>query len=174
MHLWNLQIIASFIKNNRGIFLADKRMLVYTFVFTIVFLALLFWFFGFGKPAKFSDIKVGGRDFKVWLADTPASRTKGLSGKELMSEDEGMFFIFDSPGDYGFWMKGMLFPIDIVWIRGDKVVSFSENVSPEPGKSIFGLTTYHPSEPVDRVLELNAGMVAKYGLKVGDMIEFKL
>lgn len=149
-------------------------MLVYTFLFTIIFLALLFWFFGFGKPAKFSDIKVGERDFKVWVADTPASRTKGLSGKAFMSEDEGMFFIFDSTGDYGFWMKGMLFPIDIVWIKGDKVAGFSESVQPEPGKTIFGLKSYHPPEPIDRVLELNAGMVAKYGLKVGDVIKFNL
>jgi len=57
-------------------------------------------------------------------------------------------------------------------LSGNKIVGFQENAQPEPTKTIFGLTTYYPPEEGDKVLELNSGTVAKYGLKVGYIVEF--
>ncbi len=124
-------------------------------------------------------ITIAGKKFRVEVADTFASRAKGLSGHAPLAENEGMLFIFDAPGNYGFWMKGMKFPIDIIWIRGDKVVGLTENV-PVP-KGIFDFKTYYPPEPVypargeisggaDKVLEVKAGTVGKYGFRVGDTV----
>ena len=124
-------------------------------------------------------ITIGGKEFRVEIADTFASRARGLSGHAPLAEDEGILFIFDAPGNYGFWMKGMKFPIDIVWIRGDKVVGVSENL-PVPS-SMLDFKTYYPPEPVypvrgeisrgaDKVLEVKAGAVEKYGFKIGDMV----
>lgn len=102
------------------------------------------------------------------VADTPQSRAQGLSGRTGLKEDEGMLFVFDQPGKYGFWMKDMLFPIDMVWISADGTVVYVEqNISPD---------TYFNSEPPQTfvneasakyVLELSANQAEKYGLYLG-------
>ncbi len=81
-----------------------------------------------------------------------------------------MLFIFDKPGAYSFWMKGMKFSIDIIWIANNKIVGFVENAELPDGLKI---PTYKPSAAIDKVLELNAGTVARDGIKIGDTIIFQ-
>ena len=52
------------------------------------------------------------------LADTSSERTKGLSYRTEIPK-EGMLFIFPNKGIQGFWMKDMLFPIDILWLTDE-------------------------------------------------------
>jgi uncharacterized membrane protein (UPF0127 family) len=73
---------------------------------------------------------------------------------------------------YPFWMKDMKFPIDIIWISGKTIAGFAESVNPEPEKTIFSLTSYSPPQPVDTVLEINAGLVKQYGFQIGDQVAF--
>ncbi len=118
-------------------------------------------------------LTVGNQNFEVGIADNALTRAQGLSGRPFLAEKEGLFFIFSSLGKNGFWMKGMNFPIDIVWIKDDRVIGFSENLQPEPGKNILNFSIYYPPEEVDKVLEVNAGAVAKYNLKIGDAASLK-
>ncbi len=132
-----------------------------------------------------AEVKIGENVFAVEVASTTISRVRGLSGRNGLAENEGMFFIFDELGTNGFWMKDVKFPIDIIWIAGDspsqisqgeiwegKVVGFAENAAPEPGVPLWKLKIYYPPELVDRVLEVNAGMVKRLGIKVGDRVKF--
>ena len=150
-----------------------KNLVIFVLVILFVLIAFIYKFF-ISRPVLNSNsavLKIGEQEFQVEVAKDNASRSRGLSGREYLASEQGMLFIFGTAGNHGFWMKGMKFPIDIVWIRGDKIVGFAENLQPELEKSIFSLTTYYPSEAVDRVLEVNAGMGQKYDLKVGDSIE---
>ena len=104
------------------------------------------------------------------IADNAVRRAQGLSGRPSLGENEGLLFVFPSPGNNGFWMKDMKFPIDIVWISGDKIIGFSENLQPEPEKSVFSLPIFYPPGMADQVLEISAGAVAKYNLQVGDAV----
>ena len=115
-------------------------------------------------------ISIGGKTFNAELAQTMLQQMRGLSGRDGLPEDGGMLFLFSNSGSYGIWMKDMKFPIDIVWVRGDKVVGSAENAEPEPGKPLWSLKIYYPPEEIDRVLEMNAGTVQKYGLKVWDSV----
>ena len=117
-------------------------------------------------------VTIRGKEFAVDLADTMARQARGLSGREELSENEGMYFIFNSTGTRGFWMRDMKFAIDILWIRDNRVVGVTENMLPEPDKNIFTYTKYYPPEPVDRVLEVLAGTVAREGFKAGDEVKF--
>ena len=151
----------------------SKNLVIFALVLLFVLIAFIYKFFIAQSPlkTKFTALKIGGQELQVEVAKDFISRSKGLSGREYLDTDRGMLFIFDVPGNHGFWMKGMKFPIDVVWIRGDKIVGFAENLQPELEKSIFSLTTYYPPEAVDKVLEVNAGIVQKYNLQVGDSIE---
>ncbi|MDP3949016.1 MAG: DUF192 domain-containing protein [bacterium] len=116
---------------------------------------------------------MGNQTFEVGIVDNALTRAQGLSGRPSLGENEGLLFVFSSPGNYGFWMKGMNFPIDIVWIKNDRVIGFSENLQPEPSKNIFNFSIYYPPGETDKVLEINAGAVKKYNLQVGDKINLK-
>ena len=53
----------------------------------------------------------------VLVADTPQERAVGLSGYAGLPENVGMLFVFPEPRQPSFWMKGMEFSLDLVWIR---------------------------------------------------------
>ncbi|MDO8467237.1 MAG: DUF192 domain-containing protein [bacterium] len=112
-------------------------------------------------------LDIGGVILNVEIADTAGARSIGLSGHAPLADNEGMYFIFPIPAIYPFWMKGMIFPIDVVWLRGEKIVGIAENAAvPGSGK----LEIYSPPSLVDRVLEINAGMAKKLGLVEGGMV----
>jgi uncharacterized membrane protein (UPF0127 family) len=117
---------------------------------------------------------IDGHQFKLHLAISPIDREKGLSIFSSLPQDEGMLFIFPISSYYGFWMKDMKFPIDILWIEGDKLVGFKSNAPALAVKNISDLPIYNPPEPVDKVLEINAGLAEKYGFKAGDAVSIKL
>jgi uncharacterized membrane protein (UPF0127 family) len=126
-------------------------------------------------PKTASSLALKGHIFYIDLADTMAKRSQGLSGRTSLRDDQGMFFIFPYYSKQSFWMHGMNFPIDIVWIAGDEIVDITRNApAPLEGESDMELTLYSPSAPVNRVLEINAGLSDKYGFKIGDKITLKL
>ena len=123
-----------------------------------------------GKQLPTKALSIGEKTLNVEIADTIASRTRGLSGRGFLSEDDGMFFIFPYSAIQYFWMKGMKFPIDIIWISGDKVVGMVVGAEPETGPDY---EIFNSPEPVDKVLEINAGLTQKLGIKTGDQIQLQ-
>ena len=107
---------------------------------------------------------------KVEVADTMLKKAKGLSGREMLKENSGMLFVFEKPGKPTFWMAGMNFPLDIIWINGNKIVDISKNI--QPPKNTGGLPAiFSPSTGINKVLELSAGAVEKFGIKINDEIK---
>ncbi len=106
---------------------------------------------------------------EVEVANTRASRELGLSGRERMGDDEGLLFVFDEPGRYGFWMKDMKFSLDIIWInQNGVVVDIERKVTPESYKE--KKTFINKSEAV-YVLEINSGLSEKFGLYLGSKVK---
>jgi uncharacterized protein len=119
-------------------------------------------------------IEINGKEIKVEIADSSQERSKGLGGRESLASDSGMLFIFPDKGQYSFWMKGLKFPLDLIWIRDDVVVDIIENVpSPRPNQQDEDLPIYQSRIEVDKVLEVNAGVVERFQIKVGDKIILK-
>ncbi|MFH1078289.1 MAG: DUF192 domain-containing protein [Patescibacteria group bacterium] len=102
---------------------------------------------------------------RIEIVDKDAGRMRGLSGRTSLDQDAGMLFVFDERGFYPFWMKEMLFPLDIVWIDEGKVVDVATLQPPKEGKNIP--PSHIPFAQADRVLELNAGMAGDLGLVKG-------
>lgn len=152
----------------------NKKVMIFLAIsLLVVILVAAFFIFQKDRQFSLSEVEIGEVVFKVEVAESMASRAKGLSGRESLGEDEGMLFIFNSTGKRSFWMKDMKFPIDIIWISEDKIAGLEKNVKPEPDKNLFNLTNYISPEGVDKVLEINAGLADKFGFKVGDEIGIK-
>lgn len=114
-------------------------------------------------------VRVGSTQFEVSVSDEPREYTQGLMGKDTLPSDSGMLFIL--PGEYRpvFWMKNMKFPLDIIWIKDNRVLDIHEEV-PIPTGSRF--LTYSPKENVNMVLEVAAGTVKKNQIQIGDLLWF--
>ncbi len=111
-------------------------------------------------------IKIGETSIKVDVADTDSERRQGLSGRGELEEGEGLLFVFERVGTYGFWMKDMNFAIDIIWIGEDKkVVGIERSVEPSTYPTIF----YPPSE-VLYVLEVPATFSDATNINVGQSL----
>jgi len=138
----------------------------------LVFAMVVGWYFLARRTS--SDVQtliVNDKVFRIDIAETMADRARGLSGRDGLRDDEGMLFIFPIAGKYSFWMKDMLFPIDMVWIRDARIVGVTANVPPpESGTSMLRLENYPPPSAVDMVLEVVAGEAEKAGMKVGDLV----
>ncbi len=91
--------------------------------------------------------------------------------RESLDADKGMLFIFEEEGEYPFWMKNTLIPLDIIWIdRNKEVVFISKNTKP---CEVDSCSIINPNRKSQYVLELSGGMVDKIGLNVGEKIIFK-
>ncbi len=110
---------------------------------------------------------VGAAKFSVQIVDDQRSRAQGLSGRKELGSNEGMLFVFENQGLHSFWMRGMEFSLDFIWIRDGCVVGIERNAPPDNSTNP---KVYFPPEPIDNVLEINAGMSNIFNLKVGDEV----
>ena len=109
--------------------------------------------------------------FYAELAMTDAQRTKGLMYIEHLDENKGMLFIFDEENIYPFWMKNTLIPLDMIWInKNNEIVFIKKNALPCQENICYNI---EPNRPAIYMLEINAGMVDKMGISLGDLINFK-
>ncbi len=118
-----------------------------------------------------SEVKIGEIVIPVEVAKTEMQRKKGLSNKESLPEGQGVLFVFAQKDIRPpFWMKDMNFAIDIIWIDDDKIVEIDKNIQP-PAKDTpdSELTLYTPNQPIDYVLEVNAGFSEENNIEVGDI-----
>ena len=119
-----------------------------------------------------AEIAVGGVPLTVELAYLPADTSLGLGYREGLGPGTGMLFLFEGPAPRSFWMRGMQFCIDIVWIENGVIQGAAESVCPEPaGTADADLTSYVSPVPVTYVLEVPAGWLDAYGLGVGTPVE---
>lgn len=90
----------------------------------------------------------------------------GLSHRESMPEHHGMLFVLDSSKEHVFWMKGMIFPLDIIFIGKDmRITEILENLQP-----CEECPVYFPKVPPAFALEINAGLSRRYGIEKGDTL----
>ena len=110
---------------------AQQKKFVFFLILAVIVGMLVAWKF---LPRATNDqknlrrLKVGQAEVRVEVAVTAEQKSRGLAGRENLAEGEGMMFVFDQPGQYGFWMKGMKFPLDFVWIADNKVVEITEDI----------------------------------------------
>jgi uncharacterized membrane protein (UPF0127 family) len=124
------------------------------------------------SPLQTAEITVGGVPLTVELAYLPADTSLGLGYRQGLAPGTGMLFLFEGPAPRSFWMRGMQFCIDIIWIENGVIQGAAESVCPDPaGTADTDLTSYVSPVPVTYVLEVPAGWLGAYGLGVGTPVE---
>lgn len=122
-------------------------------------------------PPKQTQIKVGEAFINIEVADTQVLRTKGLSSRDSLASDSGMLFIFPETKKHRFWMKGMKFSLDFIFINEGKVVDLLRNVPPPlPKQADNSLPVYEPVAVINMMLETNSGFIDAHNIKVSDNV----
>ncbi len=116
------------------------------------------------------NVTVNGINLFTDIASTGDQRSKGLAVKDDLKESEAMLFVFSKENEYGFWMNGMKFPIDIIWLDSDREVVHIEHSLEPCGPD--SCPTYKPDSEALYVLETVAGFATKYDVVEGTLIEF--
>lgn len=141
----------------------------YTIVIVCALTALLLIYYHF-RPLS-SKVRIGPHVFTVEVAATETQKELGLGGRASMPEDHGMLFPYDHKEEYNYWMRGMQFPLDFIWIDGETVADITQNFPPPVATGGIPAIV-KPNVPVDKVLELNAGIIARDHIATGDAVEF--
>jgi uncharacterized protein len=99
-------------------------------------------------------------------------RAMGLMFRASLPKDRGMLFVFDQPDFHTIWMKNCKFPIDIVWLDGDRrVVDVAPSVPPCKAEPC---PVYQPMRRAIYVVEMNAGEAGREKVARGAVVDFKL
>jgi uncharacterized membrane protein (UPF0127 family) len=118
-------------------------------------------------PLPRTTVVIAGRArVSAEVARTDRERQLGLSHRRSLGDGEGMLFLFGGVGPASIWMKDMRFSLDILWVRGGRIVMIKERAQP--------LRPDRPPEiftaEADSVLEVPAGFAAANGISVGDAV----
>lgn len=133
-----------------------------------VFGALYFIFNDKKNKPEYIPLTIGASTLKVEVAKTFEERNRGLCCRDHLPQNQGMLFVYDRPGDYGFWMKDTLIPLDMYWIDGKKqIVHIKHSVQPDSYPK-----TYKSPKPAQYVLETNSGYAKKHNIDVGERVKF--
>lgn len=99
-------------------------------------------------------------------------RAIGLMGRGKLRKNGAMLFSFPFEHRWSFWMFGMRFPIDIVFLGKQwKVVYIERSARPLS----FDPKTWKivkPRKKFTYALEINAGSASRKRIKVGDVLSF--
>lgn len=125
----------------------------------------------FKKEGELLLVKPQGdtiQQLDIEIADNSYEQETGLMYRKEMKEDRGMLFVYDQAAMHNFYMKNTYIPLDIIFFGSDSTaVSYKENAEPLDESLI-------PSQkPAQFILEINAGLVEKWNIELGDKIDFK-
>lgn len=103
--------------------------------------------------------------FRVELAADPAARRRGLMYRQQLPAHQGMLFDYKKPQAVQMWMKNTFIPLDMLFIGADgEIVHIVEHARPQ------SLEIIHSPRPARAVLEVNAGVVDRHDIRVGDRV----
>lgn len=126
------------------------------------------WRTPFPEPRETAEIMVGDTPLMVELALEPDQQSLGLGYRNGLEPGTGMLFVFPDAAPRTFWMKGMRFCLDIIWIEDGEITGAAESVCPDPeGTRDADRARFPSGAPVTFVLEVPAGWLAEQGYGEG-------
>jgi len=111
------------------------------------------------------ELELEDREFNIFIAKDETSRKEGLSVIDALAKDEGMIFVFPSPGNHQMWMRDTDFPLDMIFLDEDFVVLGVETTTPDNDDLVGSW------DNVKYVVELPSGACADCDIQQGDELE---
>lgn len=116
----------------------------------------------------FTDAQGQPVDVQVEIASTEEQRERGLMGRTVVPEGQGMIFVFPDNADHNFWMKDTPTPLTLACVTEDLRVVGLIDMQP------FNLQILHPGVPYRYGVEVAQGFFQRHGVTVGSRVELHL
>ena len=110
------------------------------------------------------DMQIGSQTYTLEIANTDATRQRGLMERDSVPADHGMIFVFPDEQRLGFYMRNTRIPLDIIFLNANGVVVSIKQMR------AYDVSTTYADKPAKWAIELNQGEAAASGLKVGDQL----
>jgi len=123
-----------------------------------------------GLPESGVAIFPSGAEFDLEIKISDEDRALGYMFREFVGPDQGMLFLFDRPGRYGFWMKNCRVNLDLIWLDQERRVVHIAHDQP-PCREGSECDDIVPDRPGIFVLEVAGGIARHHELKIGDLVE---
>lgn len=113
---------------------------------------------------EFTGTNLETARYYLEVADEAHELARGLMHRHEMVDDMGMIFMFDQDAPRSFWMRNTFIPLDMIFVTSEGVVdSFVEDAEPRTD------TPRRSAGDARYVIELDAGEVARIGLRAGSV-----
>jgi uncharacterized protein len=130
------------------------------------------------KPTTIDDFNTsdltlpGGEVLKIETMIRSADTMRGMMFRTSIAADHGMLFVHQKPGKYPHWMYQTPVSLDTVWMD-DKhnIVEIVENMPPCT-TAASKCPYFGGAQTSQYALQMAAGMVRKYHLKLGDSLRW--
>jgi len=109
-------------------------------------------------------VKVGAHALRVEVADSDATRARGLMYRQAMAQNDGMLFIFEDPGYHSMWMQNTYIPLSVAFIDGEGKILNILDMEPKT------TDTHTAAGPARYAIETNKGWFAQKKIKPGDKV----
>lgn len=116
-------------------------------------------------------VSVGGaeRSFVIEVASTDKKKALGLMFRAELDDNQGMLFPYTVERGLQMWMHNTYIPLDMLFIRADGTVTrIEERAEPLSDRVILS------GSPVLAVLEIMGGAASRFGIKVGDKVDYPI
>jgi len=127
------------------------------------------------KPVEVEHgyVEFDGVTILVEISDEPDERARGLSGRSSLRPGWGMIFVFEASGIYSFWMYGMLFPLDIIWLDEEGRVVYIV-ADAQPCLTQGDCLSYTPESEAVYIIEAESGFTRRHNITVGSQARIYL
>jgi uncharacterized protein len=130
------------------------------------------------KPSTVDDFHTrdltlpGGQVLKVETMISEVDSMRGMMFRTSIAPDHGMLFMHKKPGNYPHWMYQTVIPLDSVWMdEKHNIVEIVENMP--PCTTVASKCPHFGGTQTSQFsLQMGAGMVKKYHLKLGDSLSW--
>ena len=130
------------------------------------------------KPSTVEDFPTrpitlpGGQVIRVEPMISNFEMLRGMMFRTSLAPDRGMLFVHPKPEHYTYWMYQTLIPLDIVWLDSNRniveIVADAQPCKTQASKC----AQYGGKQISSYVLEIPGGMARKFGLQLGQKIQF--
>jgi uncharacterized membrane protein (UPF0127 family) len=98
---------------------------------------------------------------------------RGIAYRDRLPAGHGMLFFYPKEESHPHWMYYTRFPVDIVWMDHEhRIVEMALDTQPCASTVARDCPNFGGRQKSHYVLEVNAGVAAKNGLKLGDKLDF--
>lgn len=130
------------------------------------------------KPATLEDLRMlvvtlpDGTKIRAEVVTEPADMARGMMFRDSLEPGRGMLFVHPAPGQYRYWMYQVRIPLDIIWLDSQRRIVEISPDTPPCQKPSAACPSYGGHAASRYVLELAGGWAARYGLRLGDRLDF--